>query len=60
VSHAAGSLTGRPTIISPLTRPKAEMHIGTYGGNNYEAVGSVDFDDVVVIRGTAGRNCASS
>lgn len=56
----AGSLTGRPTIISPLTKPKAEMHIGTYGGNNYEAVGSVDFDDIVVVRGTAGRNCVSS
>jgi hypothetical protein len=33
------------------------MHIGTYGGNNYEAVGSVDFDDVVAVKGTAGRDC---
>jgi hypothetical protein len=56
--NPAGSLTGKPTIISPLTRPKAEMHIGTYGGNNYEAVGSVDFDDVVVVKGTAGRDCS--
>jgi hypothetical protein len=54
----AGSLTGRPTIISPLTKPNAEMHIGTYGGNDYEAVGAVDFDDVVVVRETAGGNCA--
>ena len=56
--NPAGSLTGRPTIISPLTKPTAEMHIGTYGGNNYEAVGAVDFDDVAVVRETAGRNCA--
>jgi hypothetical protein len=58
--NPAGSLTGRPTIISPLTKSKAEMHIGTYGGNNYEAVGSVDFDDIVVLRGAAGRHCLSS
>jgi hypothetical protein len=56
--NPAGSLTGKPTIISPLTRPKAEMHIGTYGGNNYEAVGSVDFDDVMVVKGTAGGDCS--
>jgi len=56
----AGTLTGKPTIISPLTKPRAETHIGTYGGNNYEAVGSVDFDDVVIVREPAGNDCITS
>jgi hypothetical protein len=48
-----GSMTGVPTMLSPLSRPAVGMHIGTYGDRG---VGVVDFDNVAIRSGRAGSS----